>query len=71
MALGRGVLVRDALGDGQQVAPFADLVFTQAFFAYHLVGLPATLERPKVADFRTWLLEEATLWLADGNTKDA
>ncbi len=71
VALGRSVLLRDALCDGRRVAPFADLVFAEALFAYYLVGLPATLERPKVADFRAWLQEEVALWLADGNAKNA
>lgn len=65
VALGRSVLARDALRDGRLVTPFADIEPLPTVFSYYLVCLPATLERPKVAEFRTWLLEEAANWTAE------
>jgi len=56
VALGRSVLVRDALMSGQLVRLFDHSL--PADFGYWLVAAPATWRRPKVRAFRDWLLEE-------------
>ena len=56
VALGRSVLVRDALMSGQLVRLFDHSL--PAGFGYWLVAAPATWRRPKVRAFRDWLLEE-------------
>lgn len=56
VALGRSVLVRDALMSGRLVRLFDTAL--PAGFGYWLVAAPATWRRPKVRAFRDWLLEE-------------
>ena len=57
VALGRSVLVADALAEGRLVRPFA--ISLPVEFAYYVVAPKGAAARPKVKDFRDWLLEEA------------
>lgn len=57
VALGRSVLVADALASGRLVKPF-DLSL-HADFAYYLVCADRMVDRPKVRAFGDWLFEEA------------
>lgn len=56
VALGRSVLVADDLANGRLVKPFAGQVPID--FAYFLVGLEHSMQRPSVVAFREWLLAE-------------
>lgn len=56
IALGRSVLVADDLAAGRLVRPFTGSVPSD--FAYFLVGLDRSLQRPCVTVFREWLLQE-------------
>ena len=56
VALGRSVLVGEALASGRLVRLFD--VALPAVFGYWLVAPPQTWRRPKVRAFRDWLLEE-------------
>lgn len=56
VALGRSVLVADDLASGRLIKPFAGSVVIE--FGYYLVGLERSMQRPCVASFRQWLLEE-------------
>jgi LysR family transcriptional regulator, glycine cleavage system transcriptional activator len=62
--LGRSVLVADALADGSLVRPFD--ISLPANYAYYVVAPEATVERPKVAAFRGWLLDEVARAGGDG-----
>lgn len=57
VALGRSVLVADDLAAGRLVKPFD--VSLSARYGYYVVCPLATADRPKIADFRNWLLREA------------
>ncbi len=57
VALGSRVIVQDDLDDGRLVMPFGDL--TDEDLSHYLVYPKGALRKPKVAAFRTWLLEEA------------
>ncbi len=57
VALARSTLVAADLAAGRVVKPF-DITLPTGW-AYYVVYLPAAAERPKVAAFRDWLLEEA------------
>ncbi|MCR9257331.1 MAG: transcriptional regulator GcvA [Alphaproteobacteria bacterium] len=57
VALGRSILVQDALAAGRLVKPF-DMSLT-AVDAYYFVCPLRTAERPKVKAFRDWLMKEA------------
>ncbi|WEX77751.1 transcriptional regulator GcvA [Sinorhizobium numidicum] len=57
VALVRLSLVARELRDGVLIAPFPNGIATD--LAYHLVYPPAALDRPTVASFRTWILDEA------------
>ncbi len=57
VALGRSVLVADALAEGRLVRPFD--VSLPVEFAYYVVCPEDLAESPKVKPFRDWLLEEA------------
>lgn len=59
VALGRSAIVHDALESGLLVRPF-DLALSGRF-AYWIVCPKAQKDRPKIAAFRDWLLEEASL----------
>ncbi len=57
MALGQSVLVEADLADGRLVKPFELTIPLD--YAYYLVSPEGTAERPKVAAFRQWIMEEA------------
>ncbi len=57
VALARASLVADQIASGALVCPL-ELVAPTAF-SYYLLGLPETLERPRIALFRGLLVEEA------------
>tara|TARA_R110002153_G_scaffold120128_5_gene265339 strand:- start:763 stop:1695 length:933 start_codon:yes stop_codon:yes gene_type:complete len=59
IALGRGILVADALQAGFLVKPF-DLALT-ARYRYYVASTPANVDRPKVNAFRQWLMSEAAM----------
>jgi len=59
IALGRGILVADALQAGLLVKPF-DLALT-ARYRYYVAATPANADRPKVNAFRQWLMSEAAM----------
>jgi len=56
VALGRSVLVGDALKSGRLVRLFD--IALPAVFGYWLAGPPQAWKRPKIKAFRDWLLEE-------------
>ena len=58
VALGRDVLVVDALADGRLVRPF-EAMGLPGDFAYYIAYPEGALQRPAVAAFSSWLLEEA------------
>ena len=58
VALGRGVLVGDALADGRLVRPF-EVMGLPVDYAYYIAYPEGAMQRPAVAAFSTWLLEEA------------
>ena len=58
VALGRGVLVGDALADGRLVRPF-EVMGLPVDYAYYIAYPEGAMQRPGVAAFSTWLLEEA------------
>ncbi|WP_457586753.1 transcriptional regulator GcvA [Ensifer canadensis] len=57
IALVRLSLVSRELADGVLVAPFPIGIATD--LAYHLVYPPSALDRPAVASFRAWIIEQA------------
>jgi LysR family glycine cleavage system transcriptional activator len=57
IALGRGLLVADALMSGLLVKPF-DLALT-ARYRYYVVTTETNTDRPKVGAFHAWLKREA------------
>lgn len=57
VALARASLVADQLANGSLVCPLK-LVAPTAF-TYYLLGLPEAVERPKITQFRSILVEEA------------
>jgi len=57
VALGRGLLVADAIRAGKLVAPF-DLALT-AEYRYYVTCTDTNYDRPKVRVFRDWLMREA------------
>jgi LysR family transcriptional regulator, glycine cleavage system transcriptional activator len=61
VGLGRGSMVGRDLKEGRLVQPFP-LTLRQEF-SYWVVCPEATADKPKIAEFRNWLLEEAK---ADG-----
>lgn len=58
VALGRGVLVGDALAGGRLVRPF-DAMGMVLDYAHYIAYPEGALQRPAVAAFSSWLLEEA------------
>ena len=58
VALGDGSLIAPDLAAGRLVKPFDLSLEAGRRFAYFLVTAPQALERPLVATFRTWVLEE-------------
>ncbi|MEE8444391.1 MAG: LysR substrate-binding domain-containing protein, partial [Alphaproteobacteria bacterium] len=57
VALARGALAADDIAAGRLVKPF-DFVIP-AEYAYYILCPEASVDRPKIAAFRDWLLEEA------------
>lgn len=57
VALARGALAADDIAAGRLVKPFDFAI--PAEYAYYILCLEATRDRPKIAAFRDWLLEEA------------
>lgn len=57
VALGRSVLVADAIRDGKLIKPFD--INVECEFAYYLVSGRDQANEPSIRIFRTWLLEEA------------
>ncbi|MBT5780974.1 MAG: transcriptional regulator GcvA [Rhodospirillaceae bacterium] len=58
VALGRGVLVADAMADGRLVRPF-DSAGIPLEYAYYIAHPEGAMRRPSVAAFSNWLREEA------------
>jgi LysR family transcriptional regulator, glycine cleavage system transcriptional activator len=59
VALGNTSLVADDLAAGRLVRPFDLALKGSPRFAYHLVAPRAAADRPAVAAFRAWILEES------------
>ncbi len=59
VALIGDILVADDLAAGRLVRPFDPRLSTPLTFSYYLLSAKDSAERPKVAAFRDWLLEEA------------
>ena len=59
VALARMALVREALERGELVEPFGPAGRVPSPYAYWLVRWPARRERPALAAFEAWLLDEA------------
>ena len=57
VALGGSVIVEADLADGRLVKPFALTIPVD--YAYYIVCPETAAERPKVAAFRKWIMEEA------------
>lgn len=58
VALGRGVLVVDAMADGRLVRPF-DSAGIPLEYAYYIAHPEGAMQLPSVAAFSNWLIEEA------------
>ena len=58
VALGRGVLVADALADGRLVRPF-EAMGLPLDYAYYIAHPEGAMQRPAVAAFSSWLLDQA------------
>jgi LysR family glycine cleavage system transcriptional activator len=63
VALTQNALAGDDLAAGRLVKPFD--VSLSSEFAYYVVAPEMTAERPKIAAFRNWLLEEARVGAPD------
>src|SRR5262245_12380423 len=59
VALGRSSLVDDDIAAGRLVRPFE--IRLSAGLAYYLVYPPAALKRPKIRNFRDWIITEVAL----------
>jgi len=59
VALVGDILVADELAAGRLVRPFDPSLSTPLSFSFYLLSAKDSAERPKVAAFRDWLLEEA------------
>ncbi|MBD9487080.1 hypothetical protein IB264_07520 [Ensifer sp. ENS11] len=57
VALVRGIYAREEIADGR-LAVALDRPWPSEF-AYYIVTLPAAIERPAIAHFVDWLMEEA------------
>lgn len=66
VALGEYSLVQADVEAGRLVRPFGDVAAQDSAFSYFVVYPPDKDTDPKVADFRDWLLDEASAALADG-----
>jgi LysR family transcriptional regulator, glycine cleavage system transcriptional activator len=56
VALGRSVLVADALARGDLIRPFA--ISTPSTYSYYLVGTETLIDDPVVAAFRAWIMTQ-------------
>jgi LysR family transcriptional regulator, glycine cleavage system transcriptional activator len=63
IALGRSVLVRDALATGRLVRLFDTAM--RVDYAYYVVGAAATWDNPRIKAMRDWLADEAALTQQD------
>jgi LysR family transcriptional regulator, glycine cleavage system transcriptional activator len=61
VALARLMLVHDALQRGELIEPFGTGGRMNSPYAYWLVRWPGRQERPELAAFETWVLEQARL----------
>ena len=68
VALGRGVLVTDAMMDGSLVRPF-DSAGIPIEYAYYIVHPEGAMQRPSVAAFSDWLTEEARVSQENSNVE--
>ena len=68
VALGRGVLVTDAMSDGSLVRPF-DSAGIPIEYAYYIVHPEGAMQRPSVAAFSDWLTEEARVSQENSNVE--
>lgn len=59
VALARLALVRESLERGELIEPFGPAGRLRSPFAYWLVRWPARRERPELAAFEAWVLEQA------------
>lgn len=57
MAMGSTLFVADHIAAGRLVRPFDTIL--KSDYAYYVVSTRQHLKRPEVANFRTWLLEQA------------
>lgn len=62
VALGSDFLVGDEIAAGRLVCPFELGVGAPDTFAYYLVTPPEQLDNPRIAAFRSWLLEETAAY---------
>ncbi len=56
VALGRSILVSDALARGDLVRPFA--ISIPSAYSYYLVGVDPLIDDPAVAAFRAWIMTQ-------------
>src|ERR1700722_1108178 len=56
VALGRSVLIADALARGDLIRPFA--ISTPSAYSYYLVGMEPLIDDPAVAAFRAWIMTQ-------------
>ena len=61
VALARLALVRESLDRGELVEPFGPAGRVGSPFSYWLIRWPARRERPALADFESWLIEQAAI----------
>ena len=66
VALGLTLLAAHDVADGRLVMPFA--LALPSFFAYYLVSPEGSADRPQLAAFRAWLLDEARTFEAGQST---
>jgi len=62
VALGSDFLIGDDVAAGRLVCPFELGVGAPDSFAYYLVTLPERLNNPRIAAFRSWLLDETAAY---------
>jgi LysR family transcriptional regulator, glycine cleavage system transcriptional activator len=65
VALGRSSLVDDDIAAGRLVRPFE--IRLSAGLAYYLVYPPGALKRPKIRNFRDWIMSEVALQRISGS----
>lgn len=70
VALTRRSMVAHDLREGRLVQPFSSVTL-RSEFSYWVVCPEATADKPKIAEFRTWLVEEAAAETGDGHQPPA